>query len=216
MLSWNVPPLLSDIGLQTLGGVPNVPLLPPNMPERSHPSAHVHRTRSPLVRSRIHVDWNRCSGHPSPVPGASGHVAAQPGATVSGLDANGRFYLGVDVGTYQVLPTVNLQHMARFHRPAMASVNTALAVDSLNDFLVTLLPNVTDSRWRPMSPCPGPGSTSISSLHETWVRCRRQLQFAFDPSRTINGPCQRRDLVGSAVWDFTGAARACRHVGLCC
>ena len=214
-----VPPL--PIGLQTfLGGVPNVPCLP-NMPAACTFSPFVPTSVCTIVdpcasafgaiTGAIHVDWNGNGVQDDPlfqVP--VGHVAAQPGATVSGLDANGRFYLGVDVGTYQVLPTVNLQHMGSVSPAShVTSVNTALAVDSLNDFLVTLLPNVTDLQVEAYVSLSRPGfNTSISFVARNVgsLPVSGSLQFAFDPIQDYQWSVPAADLVqgSSAVWDFTG------------
>lgn len=167
----------------------------------------------PGISGNIFVDLNENGIHDAgepPLPQAS--VTVEPGSNVAPCDVNGYWEIGVPPGNYSISPSSTYPYIASTSPTQhTADLPTMGSADTLNDFAVTLMPDIEDLQAFIYAFHARPGfdnEVHLSCRNYGTVPMDAQLTFQFDPDQSWVGSSIAPDvLVGNtATWDLNSMA----------
>ena len=163
------------------------------------------------IGGRVFVDSNGSGVFDAGEPLLSGAaVQTAPGNWLSGTNVSGMYDVGVPLGSYTITCTsahpyaqsiAPAQHMATF--PAWAGV------DTLNDFAVTLPPNIQDlvvDVTCPLPPVPGFDRVHLLSYRNSGTQAQDgSITFTYDAVQTLVSSVPVPDAINGTnlTWNFT-------------
>ncbi|MEO8068094.1 MAG: T9SS type A sorting domain-containing protein [Flavobacteriales bacterium] len=144
---------------------------------------------------------------------ANATLQATPGNWITASAHDGMYNIGVQTGTYSVACTPDHPYVQSVAPATHSAVFSQLSeVDTLNDFAVTLIPNVQDLVVDVMAPSP-PVPGFIASYAISYQNRGTQWQdgtvsFSFDPVLAFSNsvPPPTTTLGNTLSWDFTQLA----------
>lgn len=167
----------------------------------------------PGISGSIFVDLNadgiRDPGEPALLQAS---VTVEPGSHVVPCDVQGDWQIGVHPGTYSIMPSLSYPYIASISPPQhTADLQTMGSADTLNDFAVTLVPNIEDLQAFLYATPSRPGfenEVGLSCRNYGTVPMDAQLTFQFDADQTWVGSSVAPDVLtgNTATWNLNGMA----------
>ena len=167
----------------------------------------------PGISGTLHIDANQngqCDPGEPPLPQAS--VTLLPNDNITNCDANGYWEIGVQPGNYTIAPSTSYPYIQSISPTEhTANVPTMGDADTLNDFAVTLIPNIEDLRAFLTAEPARPGFDNrlyLTCQNYGTVPMDAQLTLEYDADQTWIGSSivPSAQSGNTATWTFTGMA----------